>query len=85
MANPPSVRKSWRWRCIRYLSGVPHRINHVRRAFEEVLSQQAGVAAWDGANDSRLVSGTDDVTGSLTFRMISTHRCAARRAGRCWG
>jgi hypothetical protein len=30
-----------------YLSGVPHRIAHVRRAFEEVLSRP-GVAAWDG-------------------------------------
>jgi allantoinase len=31
-----------------YLSGVPHRINHIRRALEEVLSRP-GVAAWDGA------------------------------------
>jgi peptidoglycan/xylan/chitin deacetylase (PgdA/CDA1 family) len=31
-----------------YLSGVPHRIAHVRRAFEEVLSKP-GVAAWDGS------------------------------------
>ena len=31
-----------------YLSGVPHRINHVHRAFEAVLSR-SGVAAWDGA------------------------------------
>ena len=31
-----------------YLSGVPHRIGHVRRAFEDVLSRP-GVAAWDGA------------------------------------
>ena len=31
-----------------YLSGVPHRIPYVRRAFEEVLSKP-GVAAWDGA------------------------------------
>jgi allantoinase len=31
-----------------YLSGVPHRIAHVRRAFEEVLSKP-GVAAWNGA------------------------------------
>jgi peptidoglycan/xylan/chitin deacetylase (PgdA/CDA1 family) len=31
-----------------YLSGVPHRIGHVRRAFEAVLSRP-GVAAWDGA------------------------------------
>jgi allantoinase len=30
-----------------YLSGVPHRIAYMRRAFEEVLSQP-GVAAWDG-------------------------------------
>ena len=30
-----------------YLSGVPHRIAYVRRAFEEVLSKP-GVAAWDG-------------------------------------
>jgi len=31
-----------------YLSGMPHRIDHVRRTFEEVLSRP-GVAAWDGA------------------------------------
>src|SRR5262245_20328017 len=31
-----------------YLSGVPHRIGHVQRAFEEILSRP-GVAAWDGA------------------------------------
>ena len=31
-----------------YLSGVPPRIAHVRRAFEEVLSKP-GVAAWNGA------------------------------------
>jgi peptidoglycan/xylan/chitin deacetylase (PgdA/CDA1 family) len=31
-----------------YLTGVPHRINHARRAFEAVLSRP-GVAAWDGA------------------------------------
>jgi allantoinase len=31
-----------------YLSGMPHRTNHVRRAFEQVLSRP-GVAAWDGA------------------------------------
>jgi hypothetical protein len=31
-----------------YLSGVPHRINHIRRALEEVLGRP-GVAAWDGA------------------------------------
>jgi allantoinase len=30
-----------------YLSGMPHRINYVRRAFEEVLSRP-GVASWDG-------------------------------------
>ena len=30
-----------------YLSGMPHRINYVRRAFEEVLSRP-GVATWDG-------------------------------------
>ena len=30
-----------------YLSGMPHRIAHVRRAFEELLSKP-GVAAWDG-------------------------------------
>jgi allantoinase len=30
-----------------YLSGVPHRIAYVRRAFEEVMSKP-GVAAWDG-------------------------------------
>ena len=32
-----------------YLSGVPHRINHVRRAFEDILSKP-GVAAWDGVH-----------------------------------
>jgi len=31
-----------------YLSGVPHRINHIRCALEEVLTRP-GVAAWDGA------------------------------------
>jgi peptidoglycan/xylan/chitin deacetylase (PgdA/CDA1 family) len=30
-----------------YLSGVPHRIAHVRRAYEEILSRD-GVVAWDG-------------------------------------
>ena len=30
-----------------YLSGMPHRISHVRRAFEELLGKP-GVAAWDG-------------------------------------
>jgi hypothetical protein len=30
-----------------YLSGAPHRIAYVGRAFEEVLSKP-GVAAWDG-------------------------------------
>ena len=34
--------------CHPYLSGVPHRIAHVQRAFEDILSH-AGVAAWDGA------------------------------------
>ena len=34
--------------CHPYLSGVPHRIAHVRRAFEEILAHD-GVAAWDGA------------------------------------
>lgn len=31
-----------------YLSGMPHRIAHVRRAFADMLSRP-GVAAWDGA------------------------------------
>jgi allantoinase len=31
-----------------YLSGVPHRIAHVERAFEEILARP-GVACWDGA------------------------------------
>jgi allantoinase len=30
-----------------YLSGVPHRIGHVQRTFEDVLSRP-GVVAWDG-------------------------------------
>ena len=34
--------------CHPYLSGVPHRIAHVQRAFEEILSHP-GVVAWDGA------------------------------------
>src|SRR5512132_1042826 len=34
--------------CHPYLSGVPHRIAHVQRAFEEILGH-AGVVAWDGA------------------------------------
>jgi hypothetical protein len=31
-----------------YLSGMPHRVHYVRRAFEDVLSRP-GVTAWDGA------------------------------------
>jgi hypothetical protein len=31
-----------------YLSGVPHRIAHVERAFADILSRP-GVACWDGA------------------------------------
>ncbi len=34
--------------CHPYLSGVPHRIAHVRRTFEELLGRD-GVVAWDGA------------------------------------
>jgi peptidoglycan/xylan/chitin deacetylase (PgdA/CDA1 family) len=34
--------------CHPYLSGVPHRIGHVRRTLEHILSKD-GVAAWDGA------------------------------------
>src|SRR5215831_12453998 len=34
--------------CHPYLSGVPHRIAHVQRAFEEILGHD-GVVAWDGA------------------------------------
>ena len=30
-----------------YLSGVPHRIAHVERTFEDMLGQD-GVVAWDG-------------------------------------
>jgi hypothetical protein len=32
-----------------YLSGVPHRIRHVERAYEAILSRK-GVVAWDGAH-----------------------------------
>ena len=31
-----------------FLSGTPHRIGYLERAFEEILGQ-AGVACWDGA------------------------------------
>jgi peptidoglycan/xylan/chitin deacetylase (PgdA/CDA1 family) len=34
--------------CHPYLSGVPHRIGHVERTFEELLSKD-GVVAWDGS------------------------------------
>jgi peptidoglycan/xylan/chitin deacetylase (PgdA/CDA1 family) len=34
--------------CHPYLSGVPHRIGHVQRTFEELLGRD-GVVAWDGA------------------------------------
>lgn len=34
--------------CHPYLSGVPHRIGHVERTFEDLLSRP-GVVAWDGA------------------------------------
>jgi allantoinase len=34
--------------CHPYLSGVPHRIGHVQRTFEEILSRD-GVVAWDGS------------------------------------
>jgi peptidoglycan/xylan/chitin deacetylase (PgdA/CDA1 family) len=34
--------------CHPYLSGVPHRIAHVQRTFEEILGRD-GVVAWDGA------------------------------------
>jgi peptidoglycan/xylan/chitin deacetylase (PgdA/CDA1 family) len=34
--------------CHPYLSGVPHRIGHVERTFEDMLSTD-GVVAWDGA------------------------------------
>jgi len=33
--------------CHPYLSGVPHRIRHVRRAFEAILGRK-GVVAWNG-------------------------------------
>jgi hypothetical protein len=33
--------------CHPYLSGVPHRIGHVQRAFEDIL-QHDGVVAWNG-------------------------------------
>ena len=32
-----------------YLSGVPHRIRHVERAYEAILDRK-GVVAWDGAH-----------------------------------
>jgi hypothetical protein len=34
--------------CHPYLSGVPHRIAHVQRTYEEILAYD-GVVAWDGA------------------------------------
>ena len=34
--------------CHPYLSGVPHRIRHVQRLFEEIMSRD-GVVVWDGA------------------------------------
>jgi hypothetical protein len=34
--------------CHPYLSGVPHRIAHVQRTYEEILGHD-GVVAWDGA------------------------------------
>ena len=34
--------------CHPYLSGVPHRIGHVERTFEELLSKD-GVVAWNGS------------------------------------
>src|SRR5262249_23740292 len=42
-----------------YLSGVPHRIGHVQRAFEEILSRPA-VAACSRAKNPRLASGAVD-------------------------
>jgi allantoinase len=33
--------------CHPYLSGVPHRIRHVQRAFEEIMARP-GVVVWDG-------------------------------------
>ena len=35
--------------CHPYVSGVPHRIGHVQRTFEEILSRD-GVVAWGGSN-----------------------------------
>jgi allantoinase len=35
--------------CHPYLSGVPHRIRHVERAYESIL-KRSGVVAWDGAH-----------------------------------
>src|SRR2546422_71809 len=35
--------------CHPYLSGVPHRIRHVERAYEAILGRK-GVVAWDGAH-----------------------------------
>jgi len=34
--------------CHPYLSGVPHRIGHVQRTFEDILAHD-GVVAWDGS------------------------------------
>lgn len=34
--------------CHPYLSGVPHRVKHVERAYASILERE-GVAAWDGA------------------------------------
>jgi len=34
--------------CHPYLSGIPHRIRHVERTFEAIISRE-GVVAWDGA------------------------------------
>ena len=34
--------------CHSYLSGVPHRVKHVERAYASILDRE-GVAAWDGA------------------------------------
>ena len=41
--------------CHPYLSGVPHRIGHVQRAFKEIL-EKPGVVSWTGEQDPRLVS-----------------------------
>jgi peptidoglycan/xylan/chitin deacetylase (PgdA/CDA1 family) len=35
--------------CHLYLSGMPHRIRHVERAYQEILARR-GVVAWDGAH-----------------------------------